>query len=293
MKTPVQQAELARRFLALHHDDEILVLLNAWDPATARLFAAAGSKAIGTTSMGIAAAAGLPDVQAISFDEMLEAVRRIVIAVDTPVTADMDAGYGANPAEVAEAMRRVAAVGAVGINLEDGTGDPDNPLVAPTLHAERIAAVREATLADGIHLVINARTDVYLRAVGRPGERFAAAVARGNAYREAGADCVFVPGGLDRETIGQLVREIDAPINILANPATAPPGAPPVPELRELGVARVSVGSAPMRAALQFTRRLAEEVLRAGTYELMAGQLTDPDAPRTYETAIGARPGPG
>ena len=281
------QVEKARYFLALHHGDDILVLLNAWDAASARIFQAVGSRAIGTTSMGIAASIGYPDVERIPLEEMVAAVGRIVRAVDIPVTADMEAGYGATPAEVVESIRRVVACGAVGVNLEDGTGDQQRPLTEPAVAAERIAAVREATRADGIHLVINARTDIYLRAVGPSEDRFAEAVARGNAYREAGADCVFVPGGLDRETIRAIVREIDAPINILANPASAAPGVPPVPELAELGVARVSVGSAPMRSTLSFARRIAEEVLGAGSYDLMAAQLTGPEGPRAYRDAIG------
>ena len=161
-------------------------------------------------------------------------------------------------------MRGVIAAGAVGLNLEDSTGDPHNPLVEVSLQVEKIRAAREAATAAGVPVVINARTDVFLAAVGEPDTRLDHAVRRANAYREAGADCLFVPGVQDSATIAQLARSIAGPLNILARAGT-----PPIPELARLGVARVSVGSGPMLAALGRLRRIAGELLGPGTFTAM------------------------
>ena len=282
-----EQAAKAAAFLDLHHADAILVLPNAWDVASARIFEAAGASAIGTTSMGVSASLGLPDVQTISLERMVRTVERIAQSVGVPVNADMEAGYGFTTSAVVASIMRAVEAGAVGINLEDGTGHRDAQLQEPAVLAERIAAIREATDALGVHVVINARTDVFLAEVGPPGERTSEAVERCNAYREAGADCAFVPGGLDRETIRVLVEEVDAPLNVVANPAISVPVVPSVPELQELGVRRVSVGSGLMRAALAYTRRAAAELLEKGTYDVMRDELERPAAAAAYEAAIG------
>jgi 2-methylisocitrate lyase-like PEP mutase family enzyme len=250
-------AAKANLFRRLHQGPAILVLPNAWDAATARVFAAAGFAAIASTSAGIAYAAGYPDGERITRGEMLEAVRRIAAAVSVPVTADMESGYG----ETAEAARATAqgvlAAGAIGLNLEDASA---GRLLETAAHSARVRAVRQVADEVGVPLVINARTDVYLLHVGAPETRFDEAVRRANAYREAGADCLFVPGVPDGETIGRLAKAIHGPINVLAGPGTPPSG-----ELQRLGVARVSTGSGPMRASLTLVRRVAEE-LRQGTY---------------------------
>ena len=282
-----EQIKKAEMLLHLHHADEILVLLNAWDVASARVFQAAGSKAIGTTSMGIAASAGYPDVQQIPLEMMLASITRITEAVDIPVTADMEAGYGETPQEVADVVKRAIECGAVGINIEDGTGDPTNPLINSELHAEKIRAIRQMANEAGIHLVVNARTDVFLDPAVTADDNLADAVARGNRYRQAGADCVFVPGGMGRDTIGALVTQIDAPINVVANPAISVPVVPTIPELQELGVARVSVGSGPLRAGLAAINAIAHEALNDGSYERMKNLLSAPNAEAAYQAAIG------
>ena len=202
----------------MHRSPPMLVLGNAWDAASARIFEVADFPAIATTSAGVANALGYPDRQQLPFEEMLSAIARIVRAVRVPVSADMEAGYGETPEAVADHCRSVIAAGAVGVNLEDGTGDADRPLVAETLHCEKIRAVREASSREGIHLVINARTDVYLASVGAPQTRLAEALRRANAYRRAGADCLFVPAVTDAATIGEIVRGIEGPVNVLAGP---------------------------------------------------------------------------
>jgi 2-methylisocitrate lyase-like PEP mutase family enzyme len=257
------QARKADAFRRLHDRSQILVLPNAWDVGSACVFAAAGFPAVATSSAGVAWALGHPDGQYVSRAEMADAVRRIAGRVAVPVTADMEGGYGDDNASAAETVRAVIAAGAAGLNLEDGTHRPDRPLLDLATQAERVRAARQAADAEGVPVVINARTDVYLAAVGDEAGRFDEAVRRANAYRAAGADCLFVPGVSDPATIGALVRAINGPLNVLAGPGT-----PPVAELGRLGVARVSVGGGPARAALTLARRVAEELRGPGTYTL-------------------------
>ena len=260
MKTSDQQAK-AQQLGALHRGPRILVLANAWDAASARLFEAAEFPAIATTSAGIANSLGYADGQHVSRDEMLAVVKRIAGAVSIPVTADMEAGFGDSPKAIAVTTRAVIAAGAVGMNLEDRAPADRSVLFDVSLQVEKIKAVREAAASADVAFVLNARTDVFLLGVGEPASRLDHAIRRANAYRQAGADCLFVPGVIDHETIGLLAREIQGPINILAVP-----GSPPVAELEKLGVARVSVGSGIMRATMGLARRIAKELLESGTY---------------------------
>jgi 2-methylisocitrate lyase-like PEP mutase family enzyme len=246
-----KQAEKAERLRRLHVDPRILILANAWDVISARMVEDAGFPAVASTSAGVAAVLGYPDGQRTPRREMLEFVERIARAVSVPVTADMEAGYCTTPAEMAEMAREVVAAGIVGLNLEDVTGDDESSQVEIELQAEKIAAVREASASAGVSLVINARTDVYLMPIGPAETRFERTVERLRAYRKAGADCVFAPGIRDGETIAKLVRAVDAPLNILLQP-----GSPSVAELEKLGVARASIGSGAMRAALGTARNI-------------------------------------
>lgn len=260
-----KQAEKAARFRELHRGPRLLILPNAWDVASARIFEDLGFTAIGTTSAGIAASLGYPDGQRISRSEMLEMVSRIANAVSIPVTADMEAGYGLSPDDLAATARAVIESGAIGMNLEDATGDDERSVVETDLQARKIEAIRQMASSLGVPLVLNARTDLYhLMGAGDPATRFARTVERLNIYRRAGADCLFVPGVRDAETIGRLARGLDGPLNVLAGP-----GMPPVAELQRIGVARLSVGSGPMRATLGLTRRIGRQLLDEGTYTLI------------------------
>lgn len=250
------QRERAARFLALHRGPDILLLCNAWDAASARVVEMAGFPAVATTSAGVANSLGFPDGEDAPFAEVVAAVRRIVAAVRVPVSVDIEAGFGQTPEETARSCRAIVEAGAVGVNLEDGTSGHAR-LTPVSLQCEKIRAVKE-TAAD---LVVNARADVYLDAIGDPESRFEETVLRCNSYREAGADCLFVPGVDDEATIGRLVEAIAGPVNILVRP-----GSPPVSSLARLGVARVSLGSGPMRATLGLLRRIARELLDSGTY---------------------------
>ncbi|OQA43667.1 MAG: Carboxyvinyl-carboxyphosphonate phosphorylmutase [Chloroflexi bacterium ADurb.Bin325] len=264
-----EQRRKAEQFRGLHRGARILVLPNAWDAASAKVFERAGFPAVATTSAGIANAYGYPDGEVMPRAEMLEAVGRIARAVALPVTADMEMGFGHTPDEIAETARLTLEAGAVGLNLEDGTRDESRPLADLALQVERIRAVRQAAEQFGVPLVINARTDVYLRLDRQDPTRLAQAIERGNAYRAAGADCIFAFGVGDRQTIAALVREIAAPINILAHY-----GGPTIAELEELGVARVTFGSTPMRATMSLVGRIAEELKQAGTYSFGQGVVS-------------------
>src|SRR5258708_4105353 len=226
--------EKAERLRRLHAGPHTLVLANAWDVASARLIAALGAPAIATSSAGVAYALGYADGQRIPRAEMLDMVRRIAAAVDVPVTADVEGGYGTSADAAAETARGVIAAGAVGMNLEDAGADR---LLAAELHADRVRAARQAATTAGVPLVINARTDAF-EAPGTDAQRFAEAVRRANMYLAAGADCAFVPFTSDRDTIARLVQEIHGPINVLGTKAS-----PPVAELERLGVRRGGRGS--------------------------------------------------
>jgi 2-methylisocitrate lyase-like PEP mutase family enzyme len=272
------QRNQATIFRALHSGPEILLLPNVWDVASARVIEESGFKAIATTSAGIAFALGYPDGQKISPEEMLKSIERIVRAVKVPVTADVEAGYGNRPENAARTARAVVEAGAVGMNLEDATGDPEHPLVDVPLQLEKIQAVRQAARELKVPLVLNARTDVYLLQVGDASKRYDAALRRMQAFRDAGADCVFLPGVQDPETIGRTVADVGCPLNILAGP-----GSPSVPELRKLGVTRVSLGSGPMRAAMGALRRIADELKSTGTYAATEGAPSHAEMNRLFE----------
>jgi 2-methylisocitrate lyase-like PEP mutase family enzyme len=277
--TKKPQAELARQFLELHHGPGILVLPNAWDVTSARIFEDAGFPAIATTSAGVANSLGYPDGQKIPREEMLAVVRRIAEAVEVPVTADMEAGFGTTPEEVANTAREVIAGGGVGMNLEDGVEGKPDLLADVNLQKEIILAVLGVAAASRVPLVLNARTDIFLYAIGPVETRLARTIDRLNAYRAGGAQCLFAPGVKDRETIAQLARGVAGPLNILATVGT-----PPVAELQQLGVARVSVGSGPMRATLGFLGRMARQLREEGVFTLMTeGALLYADANRLVQ----------
>jgi 2-methylisocitrate lyase-like PEP mutase family enzyme len=245
-------------FRSLHHGDGPLVLVNAWDVASARIVEAAGGAAIATTSAGIAWSLGAPDGDALGRELTVELVARICAATSLPVTADIESGYGATPDEVGETVRSVAAAGAVGVNIEDTNRSGQGPLRTVEEQGRRLTGARDAAPA----LFLNARIDTYLTGT----REFGDTVDRATAYLAAGADGIFIPGVIDPNTIAALVKAIDAPINVMAGP-----GAPPVAELAKLGVARVSLGSAVAQAAYAVVQRSATEALTTGTY----GALTE------------------
>jgi 2-methylisocitrate lyase-like PEP mutase family enzyme len=276
--------ERAQRFLDLHHGPDVLVLPNAWDVASALLLCRQGFPAIATTSAGIAFSRGYVDGERISREEAMEALRAMVAHVDVPVSADMEAGYGRDPAVVAETVRQAIGAGVVGGNLEDSSKgdekDRGRPLFDLDFAVERCRAAREAADSCGIPFVLNARVDCYL-CLGNGPQVAAAAIRRGNAYIEAGATCVFIPGVTSAEEIGLLAKEIAAPLNVLAAP-----GIPTVQELAGLGVARLTLGSSLARAAYSEAIRVARELRTSGVFALPPRTITNRDFTQLLSEAV-------
>lgn len=243
------------RLRRLHDDEPLLVMVNVWDSVTARLVAELpGCRALATASHSIAESHGYRDGEHIPRDLMIDAVARIAAAVDLPVSADLEAGYG----DVGETVRRAIAAGAVGANIEDQM----RPL--PEAVAMMATAVAAAE-GEAVPFALNARTDAYLRGGDRDrGELLEDAVARGRAFLDAGATCVFVPGRLETAEIEALVAGIgQRKLSVLAGP-----GFPAGSELEAMGVARISFGP--------WTQRLAlTALLDAGADLLAGGSLPD------------------
>ncbi|MCI2417448.1 isocitrate lyase/phosphoenolpyruvate mutase family protein [Saccharopolyspora sp. K220] len=239
------KAQLLRSY---HHEGPVLVLPNAWDAASAAVIEQAGARAIATTSAGVAWSLGKPDGQQVSRAEMIDAVRRVVSAVDVPVTADVESGYG----DVRATVEEVIAVGAVGVNLEDGAGF-GGPLREVD---DQVELLRTARSADP-DLVINARTDVFLYRLGDAAE----VIKRGVAYAGAGADCLFVPGLLDPQVLREIVDAVPVPVSVMAAM-----GGPTVSELAAAGVRRISVGAGLAAAAFDFAHTMAARILDEGVF---------------------------
>ncbi|MGX1886661.1 isocitrate lyase/PEP mutase family protein [Streptomyces sp. NPDC055287] len=255
----------AQAFRSLHQGPSPLALANAWDAASARLVEDAGALAVATTSAGVAWGLGVADGGRLGAGAGLELVARVASAVGVPVTADIEGGYADTPDGVAKTIEGVLAAGAVGVNIEDALHGGPGPLRAAAEQAELLAAARDAADALGVPLFINARIDTYLRSVGDPAARLRETLDRAALYIEAGADGVFVPGVTDPGTVAALAAELTVPLNVLAGP-----GAPSVAEFGELGVARVSLGSAVAEAAYAVARRSARELFTSGTYNALA-----------------------
>jgi 2-methylisocitrate lyase-like PEP mutase family enzyme len=276
-------AQKASRLLELHHADQPLVLINAWDAASAAMVEHCGLPAVATSSAALANALGFADGQHLPWPHMLEAVARVCRAVKVPVTADIEAGFAPDIKGLETSITQIVQAGAVGVNLEDALSGHEHfgPLYPVAEQVARIQAARRAAQAQGIHLVINARVDAYWQAGVEPAEAMRGTLERGKAYLQAGADCIFVPGLRKPDHIKIVVNHLSAPdqrsddvrdvhqdavhrvspVNILAGP-----GVPSIPELAKLGVKRVSYGSGPHRAAMGLLRRMAEEAKSSGTY---------------------------
>ena len=256
------QIQKAQDFLALHHDRKLLVLPNIWDPLGAKLLESLGYPAVATASAAVAYSRGYDDGQKISFDEMLEVIQRIVGSVEIPVSADIESGYAENPREVAENVRQVLAVGAVGINLEDSVSEGGS-LRPIDFQCERIAAVRQMAEQEGVPLVINARIDVFISGGSRSKpEMTTETITRAKAYLEAGADCIYLIALGDVETLQQIQAEIDAPINVYASASTAS-----MAELEAIGISRLSLGPGFLKASLTAMKKVALELKNYSSYD--------------------------
>jgi 2-methylisocitrate lyase-like PEP mutase family enzyme len=241
-------ATQAKHLRELHHADDLLVLANVWDAASARLVAGLGHPAIATASAAVTAALGYPDADSAPPDEMFAAVGRISAAVEVPVTADLEAGYGLEPSDLVE---RLLGAGGVGMNLEDTDHHGDADLVDAGTQAARLSAVKAAGRDAGVDVVLNARVDTPL---------VDEAISRGRLYREAGADCLYPIALSEADDLRAFVASVNAPVNTVVRP-----GSPTLRELKELGAARVSFGPGLQRVAL-------------GAVERFLGRI-DPDEP--------------
>lgn len=230
----------------LHHRDAPLVLPNAWDAASARAVAEAGFPAVATTSGGVALSLGFADHQQTPPDEMFAAIARIASAVEVPVTADVEAGYGLPADEIAG---RLLAAGAAGCNLED-TDHGAGALADADTHATRVSEVKAAAARAGADLVVNARVDVFLHGSDPPEVRATEAVRRGRLYLDAGADCVYPIFARGRSVLRGIVEGVDGPVNAMVTP-----GGLGVAELAALGVRRISYGSGLFAAQLEAFRK--------------------------------------
>jgi len=272
----------ARRFAALH-EHGTFVLPNAWDAASAAVIAAAGAAAVATTSSGISWALGVPDGENLTRDEAIAVTARIVAAVAVPVTADVEAGYGPSPRDVAATIEAVLDAGAVGANVEDRARSGGAPLWPVDAQCERLAAARAAADRRGVPFTLNARTDVYLAGVGEPAAREDMVLERAAAYRSAGANCLFVPGVVDLATIARLVARAPLPLNVLL----APGRSPTIAELTAAGVRRISVGHC-LAATAYTAARDATTRLLAGDDRPLRDAIPHPELQRLVAKPVAA-----
>ena len=272
-----EQAQQAELFRNKHRGPRLLLLPNAWDAMSARVFVAAGFDAIATTSGGVAWSLGYADGEQAPWPEVVAATARIVRVARIPVTADIEAGYGETPDAVMRSVSEIIEAGAVGVNLEDGTLHGPVPIRSAADAADRVRAAREAAKAAGVPIVINGRTDLYLRNIGDEASRFEETVERGRAYLAAGADCVYPIGLRDPATVGRLVKALGAPININVRA-----GSPSVAELEALGVARASTASQLALMAMSMTRQVADELRATGRFDTLSPAMAQADAQRLF-----------
>src|SRR5689334_14780110 len=236
-------------FAALHKD--FLILPNAWDAGSARLMAHAGAKAIATSSAAVAWTHGYSDGEAMPPELALQTIRAIAGAVDLPVSADIEAGYG-DASAAGERAAQVLDAGAVGINIEDGSDVPD-------LLAAKIEAVKKAAQRKGAQIWVNARTDVYLKQLMSGDAALKETIRRAALYRDAGADSIFVPAVVDCDALREIASTIKLPLNALAWP-----GLPDAAELKALGVKRLSAGSGIAKVIVEHSVQLAKSFLASG-----------------------------
>jgi 2-methylisocitrate lyase-like PEP mutase family enzyme len=269
-----EQVKRAQTLRALHRPPPILLLPNAWDLMSARIFADAGYPAIATTSGGVAWALGYADGEKTPWNAVVDATARIAAAVAVPVTADIEAGYGKTPEEVARHVVEIAQAGAAGVNLEDGAGGGLRDIEDM---AARIAATRRAVSEAGLDLVINARTDVYLHGSGDAAAKQAEAIKRGKAYMAAGADCIYVFALTDLATITSITRALAAPVNIVGRAGT-----PPLAALESAGVARVSIATGATLVTASLLQALAKDLRVKGDFGMLEHRMTRAEAQQLF-----------
>ena len=255
------QKDKAEDFRGLHHGKRILILPNAWDVPSARVFENEGFPAVATSSAGLMVSLGYPDGEVIGRNEFVSAVERIAKVVSVPLSVDIVAGFGKTTEEVVATVKAILRAGGIGINIED-FAHSSKKLFPVERQVENVKAIRRLSDTVGVPLVINARTDALRFASGDDEAKFDEAVRRAIAYRDAGADCVYPMGLTKAVSIKRFVKELDFPINVMVRK-----GLPAVNELERLGVARVSFGPSASYAAMGLLKRASKEALEKGTYE--------------------------
>ncbi len=263
------QTEKAETFRELHQGKKMLILPNAWDVASARVFEDEGFPAIATSSAGIMVSLGYPDGEVIDRKEFVSATQRIAGSLSVPLSADIVSGFGATPREIVTMVKSVLRAGAVGINIEDFDHTSEK-LVSLERQVEKLKALRALRDSQPVAFVINARTDALRQGKGDEKARLEEAIRRGIAYRDARVDCVYPMGLTDATSIAIFVRALDFPVNVMVRK-----GLPTVAELERLGVKRLSLGPSASYAALGLLRRASRELLEQGTYAtLVDGAIT-------------------
>jgi 2-methylisocitrate lyase-like PEP mutase family enzyme len=261
----------SRKLRALVLAPEILIMPGAYDVLSALLFERMGFKAIQGTSGGIGAALGYSDGEVMSRDLFIEVSGSFAAAVNVPFNADGERGFG-DEVGIRDTVRALVAGGVAGMNLEDGAAKSRGGLVDLAEQLRKIKAVIETKRELGSEFFLNARVDAFHVITNDPKKALDEAIVRGNAYAEAGGDCIFYLNLHAAETIGRVAKEVKAPISILAGPQS-----PSVRKLQDLGVARVSYGSGFMKAAITGTKRLAQEILEKGTCSLLKEGMQTPE----------------
>jgi 2-methylisocitrate lyase-like PEP mutase family enzyme len=261
------QREKAEQFRSLHQErnkNKILILPNAWDVASARLFENTGFPAIATSSAGMLVSLGYPDGEEIGRDAFLSVIKRIATALSVPLSADSLAGFGTTPKEIETTAKGLIEAGAIGLNIEDYE-HKTKKLFPLEKQVEKLKAIKRVGEAMGIPLVIDARTDAYRYGDGDEEARFGEAIRRATLYRDAGVDCVYPMGLVDKSLISRFVRALDNfPVNVMIRK-----GLPKVKELEDIGVKRLSFGPSASYAAMGLLKRISKEILESGTYDLL------------------------
>ncbi len=258
---PHKQSQLAEKLNQLHQASNTLVLPNVWDCVSAKLFENADFQAIATTSSGISWSCGYQDGEQIPTELMLRVLGRIAQSVEVPVTADVEAGYYRNDlTKFKQFITRLIEVGVVGVNLEDGDSTQGD-LVSVVQQSELLKVAKQTALDKGVNLFINARTDAMMYTTGDIDRKLEESVKRANAFKQAGADGIFVPFVKDEQTVKALKKAIDLPLNILMTDSLS------VKKLKTLKVDRISVGSRPILASMNLLTKIASELKTTDNWE--------------------------
>jgi 2-methylisocitrate lyase-like PEP mutase family enzyme len=263
-------ANKGKLFNQLHHNGKLLVLPNVWDPISAMLLESLGYPAVATASASIALSNGYADGEKIPFEEVLIILRKIVNSVKIPVSADIESGYAKTNAELEENIKKLIDTGITGINFEDSS-HPENKLIAIKEQCEKISIIKKVAIEKGVSLFINARSDVYIKSAGlSEEEKLLESIARGKAYREAGADGFYPIILKEKEAIESIIKEVGLPVNIILIP-----GIPDFETLKNIGLARLSLGPGFLKTAINAMKNVAEKLLaNEGMNEVINNPVT-------------------